>query len=84
MRPLVLLTVLTLAGCAGMDAAECRAANWYDLGFRDGLFGIQPQHDLYQPQCARHGAQIERAKYSEGWRHGNWEFQARKAQGGSD
>ena len=24
-----------LAGCAGMSDAQCRGANWYDLGYRD-------------------------------------------------
>ena len=86
MRPNLLVAVcgLTLSGCAGMDAAACRGANWYDLGYRDGLFGIQRQDDIYEPQCARHGVQLERARYAEGWKHGDWEFQSRKRQGGTD
>jgi hypothetical protein len=75
---------LTTAGCAGMDAGECRSASWYDLGFRDGIFGIQRQDDVYAMQCGRHGAEPDRARYAQGWREGVWEFDQRKAHGGVD
>ena len=44
-------SLLLLAGCAGMDEVECRRANWYDLGFRDAIFGIMAQDDVYALQC---------------------------------
>ena len=71
---------LTLAGCAGMDAAECRGANWYDVAFRDAIFGLQPQNDLYEIQCRPHGVQPDRARYREGWIHGYYEQQQRQTQ----
>jgi hypothetical protein len=85
-----LLRILTLAlcaataGCAGMGAGECRSADWYDLGFRDGIFGLQTQTTLYESQCGTHGAAIDRARYAEGWQHGYWEFHARKGASGHD
>jgi len=83
--PVIALTVCAaLAGCAGMDAGECRSANWYDLGFRDGIFGLQTQSPLYESQCSRHGAPVDRARYAEGWQHGYWEFHARKGASGHD
>jgi len=78
MRAFFLLLTVAVTGCAGMEAAECRGANWYDLGFRDAIFGIQPQHDLYEPQCARHGVALDRARYVEGWLDGDFEFHHRK------
>ncbi len=73
---------LTLAGCAGMDAGECRSANWYDLGFRDAIFGMQRQDDVHSMQCGRHGAELDRARYVQGWREGVWEFDHRKGHSG--
>lgn len=77
LRFLVAFVFLTLAGCAGMEAAECRSADWYATAFRDAIFGLQPQNDLYEMQCSRHGVQPDRARYREGWTHGYYEQQQR-------
>jgi hypothetical protein len=86
MKPGVLAAVslLGLAGCAGMDADACRGADWYGIGFRDAIFGMQPQDDLYATQCQRHGERLDAARYATGWREGNYEFQQRKSQSGVD
>jgi hypothetical protein len=81
---LVPFVCLTLAGCAGMDAAQCRSAGWYDVGFRDGLFGMQTQSNVYEDQCTRHGTKIDSARYAEGWQHGYWELQTRRSASGHD
>lgn len=73
-----------VAGCAAMDASQCGAANWYDLGFRDGLFGMQSQEDIYDAQCVAQGKPIDRPRYAEGWRHGSWELQARRGHAGEE
>ena len=72
MRPW-LFSVLLLGGCAGLDEAGCRTANWYDLGFRDAIFGIQPQDTVYARQCQT----VDSARYLQGWREGKWEADAR-------
>ena len=46
------------AGCAGTGQAECRSANWYDVGFRDAIFGMQPQAEVYVQQCETQGGSI--------------------------
>jgi hypothetical protein len=85
MRALLIPVVaLTLAACAGLSAEACRDAGWYDIGFRDGLFGMQAQTEAYEFQCKAHNASIDRARYTEGWRHGYWELEARRAHSGSD
>lgn len=75
--PFVLLT-----GCATLDAGECR--NPYDVGFRDAIFGLQRQDDIYRPLCSRQGAELDVARYAEGWQEGSYEYERRKRHGGVD
>ena len=81
---LIAFACLTLGGCVTMDAGECRGANWYDLGFRDGLGGLQRMDFVYVEQCGKHGAQPDVAAYAKGWQEGVWEYDRRKIHGGSD
>ena len=83
--PLTLaFTCLTLAGCVSMGAAECSGANWYDLGFRDGLYGMQRMDIVYDDQCGKHGSKPDTAAYAKGWQEGKWEYDSRKRMGGAD
>jgi hypothetical protein len=77
MRPGLLIAVLALAGCAGFDADTCRGADWYDLGFRDAIFGLQPQDEVYAHGCERY-AKLDVARYAQGWREGKWEADQRR------
>jgi hypothetical protein len=72
--------ILFLSGCAGFQADDCRRADWYDLGFRDALYGIQRQDHAYESQCALHGVTLDAARYAQGWREGRYEFEARASQ----
>ncbi len=76
------VTVVTLTGCATLDAGQCRSA--YDVGFRDAIFGLQRQESLYASLCSRHGVQLDTARYVQGWQEGTYEFDRRKAHGGVD
>jgi hypothetical protein len=60
-----------------MDLEACRAANWYDLGFRDAIFGLQRQDDVYARQCE--GVRVDTARYVQGWIEGKYEADARNA-----
>lgn len=73
-RAAVTISVLLMAGCAGMSESECRYANWYDLGWRDARFKLQSQDALYAGQCERYGIKIDTAGYEKGYREGRWEF----------
>jgi hypothetical protein len=75
---------LTLAGCVAMDATQCRSADWYQVGYRDGLFGIQRLDEAYASQCSPHGAAPDRVVYARGWQEGVWEADARRAHGGEE
>jgi hypothetical protein len=63
-----------LAGCAGMSAADCSGANWYDVGYRDARFKLQSQAGLYAAQCERHGVKVDAARYEQGLREGRYDF----------
>ena len=82
MKPSFLLAVAILTGCASLDQSAC--SNAYETGFRDAIFGLQRQDDLYAPACSRQGARIDVARYAEGWQEGKYEFDRRKLQGGVD
>ena len=49
--------------------------NWYDIGFRDAMYGIQAQDLMYAEQCA-----VDGARYAQGWREGRYEFDRRASQ----
>ena len=78
MRSRLLLLVFILPACAAVDSGECREANWYDLGFRDAIYGLQPQDLVYAAQCEPHGVKLDVALYAQGWREGKWEADDRR------
>jgi hypothetical protein len=75
---------LTLTGCVSMDAAECRAANWQELGYRDGIYGLQRMDIAYDEQCGKHGAKPDAAAYATGWQDGHWEYENRAIRDSTD
>lgn len=78
MRCRLLLLCIPLAACAGLDPSQCRSADWYEVGFRDAIFGLQRQEEVYAVQCEAH-AKVDRARYAQGWREGRWEADNRAA-----
>ena len=75
-----LLMLLVVFGCASLDDAGCRHADWYDLGFRDAIFGIQRQDDVYASQCEPRGVKVDVARYAQGWKEGKWEADSRRSE----
>jgi len=71
---LLLAASLLAAGCAGMSDAQCRDANWYDVGYRDARFKLQSQAAVYAQQCERHGVKVDAARYEQGLREGRYDF----------
>ena len=74
LRISALFAVLALHGCAGLSDADCRSANWYAVGYRDARYKLQSQVEIYAAQCARHGVQIDAARYDQGLRQGRFDF----------
>ena len=77
MKPFAVLAFTILTGCASVDASQC--ANAYDLGFRDAIFGLQRQDNVYVPLCERQNARLDVARYSQGWQEGLYEAEQRTA-----
>jgi hypothetical protein len=62
---------LALGGCTPMTPAECKTANWYDIGLRDGIAG-QPVSELDDRtrSCAEAGVQANATAYLRGRNQG--------------
>lgn len=73
------LFILLLCGCAGLDAEGCARADWYDLGFRDAMYGLQRQDFAYASQCAPYNVKVDAERYGRGWQEGKYEFDDRTA-----
>ena len=67
-RGLFLLLILSLlASCATLSKNECLEANWFEIGYRDGIAG-KPRA-LYQEHykaCMEHGVKGDRGAYYKG------------------
>jgi hypothetical protein len=72
-----IVALVLLAGCAGMSDAQCRSADWYDVGYRDAMFAMQRQEAVYVGSCDKHGAKVDVARYTQGWTEGKYEADRR-------
>ena len=67
-----------VAGCTTMSAQQCRAVDWYELGYRDGdVYGMRPRIDQYAYQCRAAGAEVRENAYMAGWVDGYREWVSR-------
>ena len=70
------VSALLVAACTPMTVDQCRSADWYRLGYRDGdVYGLQAQIDQYADQCAN--VAVDRNNYMAGWRDGYAEYRSR-------
>ncbi len=50
---LVAALAITLSGCSSMSIEECNNADWYQVGYSDGLNGNSPKMiDSYISDCS--------------------------------
>lgn len=62
---------LLIAGCASMSEDECRHADWYDQGMRDGQQGSALSRvESHREACSKVGVAPDFARYQEGHRVG--------------
>jgi hypothetical protein len=74
----VLAACAALAGCAGMTQEECRVADWYQLGYRDGdIYGMRPRIDQYAHECKVADTSGPEKQYLAGWTDGYREYTKR-------
>jgi hypothetical protein len=69
--PLVLLGAALSAGCASMNADECRTANWEVVGYEDGSLGAPSSRvGNHRKSCAEHGVSPDLQAYTTGYDKG--------------
>lgn len=77
-RALVAALGLAAAGCAQMTESQCRASDWYQVGYRDAdAYGLRPQVDQYAYRCRAFGVQPAENQYMAGWVDGFREWNTR-------
>jgi len=80
----LLVAAMGCAGCVTMDAAECRSAKWFDVGYRDGLAGLRPMDGFYDYECGKQGVLPDLKAYMTGWQDGKWEYDDRVLSGAKE
>lgn len=64
---LLLVAVWGLQGCATLSKDECRSADWYSIGYEDGLRGQTPIRIAdHRKACASAGVTPDLARYTMG------------------
>ena len=84
----LLAALFFLTACAGLELpglseSECRAANWADLGKRDGSMGMNWQIDQHAHRCARFGLKVDEPAYMAAWReaYSDWAMRSNPGAG---
>ena len=77
-KALAAALLLAATGCAQMTETQCRASDWYQVGYRDAdIYGLRPQVDQYAYQCRAFGVQLAENQYMAGWVDGFREWNTR-------
>lgn len=72
---LIILSLPLLVSCATMSEDECRAADWYLIGFGDGANGYAASRiSRHQKACSKVGVTPELATYTKGRSEGLLEY----------
>jgi hypothetical protein len=68
---LLVVSVLTLSGCAGMSEQACLVTDWQSVGFEDGVAGRSVGSiGNYRQSCSRHGISPDLEQYRVGHSEG--------------
>lgn len=69
--PLIALAALLQGGCASLSKSECLAADWYDVGVRDGANGRPEEYIIEHAQaCQRVAVAPDRERWLAGRERG--------------
>lgn len=67
--------LVLLSGCATLNEKECRSANWYQLGIRDGQRGdVADLLEKHREACKKYAVQPEENQYYSGRTEGLKEY----------
>lgn len=59
-----------LSGCAAMDIEECKTANWFNTGEKDGMNGNRSNLDEYYSACQKANITPNQDLYNQGYKKG--------------
>lgn len=63
----VVPVLLMVPSCASLSKADCLYGDWYEIGLRDGLSGVESERfSAYVDTCARYGVRPDSSEYSKG------------------
>ncbi len=64
---ILVLAFIGLYGCASMSAEECLTADWYTIGYEDGIHGLSTSNiSNRRKACAKHGVSPDLEQYTAG------------------
>ncbi|HEU0282842.1 MAG TPA: DUF2799 domain-containing protein, partial [Gallionella sp.] len=65
--PIILACIALLSGCSTLNEQECRSADWYQLGVKDGQHG-EPANllDEHKESCKRYSIRPDESRYLAG------------------
>lgn len=59
-----------LSGCAAMSVEQCKTANWFNVGEKDGSAGYESRLDKYYSSCQKANVVPNQTAYEKGYQHG--------------
>lgn len=76
MKNLILILLLVLSSCAGLNEDKCVSTDWTKIGLEDGLEGEKPEKFTeYQKKCEELGVNISESHYQAGYKKGIKQFE---------
>jgi hypothetical protein len=64
---LIVISLVALSGCAGMNEQACLVTDWRSVGFEDGIAGrSEGSIANYRQQCSKHGVAPDLEQYRAG------------------
>jgi len=73
--PLLVIVTISLQGCGTLSPDECQTADWYTIGYQDGLQGRVSRPVAEQPEaCAKRDVTARVTRYTQGRDHGLKQF----------
>ncbi|RZF49691.1 DUF2799 domain-containing protein [Acinetobacter halotolerans] len=72
MKKILFLSTLTvlLSGCAAMSVEQCKTANWFNVGEKDGSAGHESRLDKYYSSCQKANVVPNQSLYEKGYQKG--------------
>ena len=69
MKIVLILPVFTVlsSGCAAMSVEQCKTANWFNVGEKDGSAGQESRLDRYYSSCQKASVVPNQSLYEKGY-----------------